>query len=262
MQRALSTIVDVVDAPPAFAFVLFLAFVVESAVGFGSALVSISLGGQLLPLDKLFPIFQPLSLVLSTTLVVRGRQHIDTKFLSTTVLPAMVPGTLIGMGLFRLGKPDALLVGVGVAIAALAAFELRRTLQGQPTTPLSTTVSRSVLFVAGIIHGLFGASGPPVVWVASRTLEDKARFRATLALLWMLLSVILVVGYVVDGSLGAAQLQQSALLFLPLLGGYVVGNLVHHKVPQRQFRIAVCALLVVAGGALVVRNLPALLAMV
>ena len=54
----------------------------------------------------------------------------------------------------------------------------------------------------------------------------------------------------------------SALLFLPLLAGYIVGNLVHHKVPQRQFRIAVCVLLVVAGGALVVRNLPALVAMV
>ena len=243
------------DVPLGFAAVLFLAFVVESAVGFGSALVAISLGGQLMPLDQLFPIFQPLSLVLSTTLVVRGWHHIDRAFLLRTVLPAMVPGCLIGMALFRLGKAEALLVGVGAAIALLAVFELRRTLQGQVTAPLSTSVARTVLFVAGVIHGLFGASGPPVVWVASRTLADKSRFRATLASLWALLSVVLVIGYVADGSLRLAQLQQSLVLSLPLLCGYVVGNLLHNHVPQRQFRLGVCVLLIVAGVALVARTL-------
>jgi uncharacterized membrane protein YfcA len=249
-----------VDDSVAFGLVLFLAFVVESAVGFGSALVAISLGGQVLPLKQLFPIFQPLSLVLSTTLVVRGWHQIDRAFLLRAAFPAMAPGCLIGMALFRLGPADALLFGVGTAIAGLALFELVRTLRGQAATPLPTSTSRAVLFVAGIIHGLFGASGPPVVWVASRSIDDKSRFRATLALLWAVLSLALIVGYVVDGSLNLATLRQSALLALPLLAGFFVGNLVHHKVPQRAFRLAVCVLLILAGSALMVRALPAFLA--
>ena len=48
---------SIVDVPISFGVVLFLAFLVESAVGFGSALVTVSLGGHLLPLDQLFPVF-------------------------------------------------------------------------------------------------------------------------------------------------------------------------------------------------------------
>ncbi|MDP2343710.1 MAG: sulfite exporter TauE/SafE family protein [Deltaproteobacteria bacterium] len=246
------------DVPASFGLVLFLSFLVESAVGFGSALVTVSLGGHLMPLDKLFPVFQPLSLVLSLTLVIRGRAHINTRFLFREVLPAMLPGVVVGMALFRIGRPDALLLGVGVAIAVLASFELQRTLRGQETVPLPPMVRAVVLLFAGVIHGLFGTSGPPVVWVATRTLPDKTEFRATLALLWLVLSVLLVAGYVVDGSLRLPQLEQSALLAVPLVLGFVVGNLLHAHVPQRAFRLAVCVLLVVAGTALVVRALPAL----
>jgi uncharacterized membrane protein YfcA len=242
-----------VDDVFAFGCVLFLSFVVESAVGFGSALVAVSLGAQLVPLQQLFPLFQPLSLALSTILVVRGWRHVQTRFLVREVLPAIAPGVLVGMALFRLGPAHALLLGVGVAIAVLAAFELQRTLRGQDPAPLPPAVARAVLFVAGIVHGLFGTSGPPVVWVASRSLPDKASFRATLALLWLVLSVVLVVGYVADGSLNLATLSHSGLLSAPLVLGYVVGNLVHERVPQRSFRLGVCVLLVVAGAALVVR---------
>jgi uncharacterized membrane protein YfcA len=242
--------------PVGFAVVLFVAFVVESAVGFGSALIAVSLGGQLLPLDHLFPIFQPLSLALSTVLVLTGRPHVDVRIVCLRALPAMVPGVLLGRWLFHLGAPETLLVGVGAAIAVLAAFELVSTLRGRAARPLPSTTTMTVLLGAGIVHGLFGTSGPPVVWVASRVVPEKARMRATLALLWLLLSVILVVTWVADGKLGPAQLQQSALLSLPLIAGFVVGNLLHERVPQRQFRIAVCVLLVCAGLALVVRAWP------
>ena len=132
----------------------------------------------------------------------------------------------------------------------------QRTIRGQETKPLPPAVRTVVLLFAGVIHGLFGTSGPPVVWVATRTLPDKTEFRATLALLWLVLSGVLVAGYVVDGSLRLPQLQQSALLAVPLVGGFVVGNVLHAHVPQRAFRLAVCVLLVVAGVALVVRAFP------
>lgn len=246
------------DVPASFGLVLFLAFLVESAVGFGSALVTVSLGGHLMPLDRLFPVFQPLSVMLSLTLVIRGRAHINTRFLFREVLPAMLPGVLVGMALFRIGQPTALLFAVGVAIAVLASFELQRTLRGQETLPLPPLVRSGVLLFAGVIHGLFGTSGPPVVWVATRTLPDKTEFRATLALLWLTLSLLLVAGYVVDGTLRLPQLRQSALLAVPLVLGFVVGNLLHDRVPQRAFRLGVCVLLVVAGVALVLRTLPTL----
>jgi uncharacterized membrane protein YfcA len=246
-----------VDLLP-FAVVLFLAFLIESAVGFGSALVAVSLGAHFIALTELFPVFQPLSLALSALIVVREWPHVRARFLLTAVLPPMLPGVVLGLVLFRLGPADALLLAVGVVIASLAVFELRRTLQGQAAAPLAPWLARAVLLGAGILHGLFGTSGPPVVWVTARALPDKAAFRATLALLWLLLSIVLVVGYVEDGSLGRATLRDSAMLVPPLALGYLVGNALHHAVPQRTFRLGVCVLLVVVGGLLTVRALGAL----
>lgn len=236
------------------ALVFFGAFLVESAVGFGSALIVIALASHILPVAQLFPVFQPLAFGLSATVVLKNRRHIDLGFLVRSVLPPMVPGLLVGMVLFRVWRSEALLFLVGIAIAGLAAFELRETIRGGGLKPLPSRVGQIVLFVAGILHGLFGTSGPPVVYVASRALPDKTTFRATLSLLWLLLSAVLVVGFVSDGSLGLREVGTSALLLPVLVAGYVVGDRLHHVVPTRIFRIAVAALLVLAGLALAARS--------
>lgn len=234
--------------------VLMLAFVVESAVGFGSALFVVALGAQLLPLSTLLPVFQPLSLALSLVIVVRERRHLDVAFLLRRVLPAMIPGVVVGMIIYRVWSSDQrLLLLVGPAIAGLALIKLVDVVNDRTPAPLPAAIERGVLFAAGILHGLFGVSGPPVVWVAARTLVDKARFRATLSLLWFVLSAVLVVGYVVDGSLRTAQLAQTTTLLPALVVGYLVGNVLHHRVPHRAFGIAVCVMLIASGLALTAR---------
>lgn len=236
--------------------VLMLAFLVESAVGFGSALFVVSLGAQLVPLGALLPVFQPLLLALSLMIVVRERRHLDVGFVVRGVLPAMIPGVVVGMILYRVWRSDdRLLFVVGLAIVALALIELVEVVQDRVPSSVPAVVTNTVLVFAGVLHGLFGVSGPPVVWVASRTLIDKARFRATLSLLWLALSAALVVGYVVDGTLHSAQLAQTASLLPALAVGYVVGNVLHHRVPHRAFGIGVCLMLIASGLALTVRAL-------
>lgn len=241
-----------------------LGFLTEAAVGFGSTLIVVSVAALFVPLATLLPTYQPLAVTLSLAVVLRERRHIDGAFLRRAVLPLMAPGLVVGMILYRVWRVEALLFLVGTAIAGLAIVELRRLLLPDDVDGGGDrgVVVGAVLFFAGIVHGLFGTSGPLVVWAASRTLVDKGRFRATLSLLWLVLGVVLIGGFVVDGSLTAATLSQSALLVPTLLVGYLVGDLVHHAVPQRAFRLGVCVLLVVAGVVLAGRALPAVLALV
>lgn len=245
------------------ALILTIGFLTEAAVGFGSTLIVVSLAALFMPLATLLPTYQPLAVALSLAVVLRERRHIDGAFLRRAVLPLMVPGVVVGMILFRIWRAEALLFLVGVAIAGLALVELRRLLlpAAGDDAPQHGVVVGAVLFGAGVVHGLFGTSGPLVVWAASRTLVDKARFRATLSLLWLILGVALIAGFVVDGTLTTSTLGRSALLVPTMLVGYLLGDLVHHAVPQRAFRLGVCVLLVVAGMALSTRALPAVLAL-
>jgi uncharacterized protein len=242
------------------AAILTVAFLTEASIGFGSTLIVVSVAALFVPLTTLLPTYQPLAVGLSLVVAWRERAHIDGDFLRRAVLPLMVPGLVVGMILFRVWRAEALLFLVGIAIAGLALVELRR-LVWPPATPIGGLATRLltgiVLVVAGVVHGLFGTSGPLVVWAASRSLEDKARFRATLSLLWLILGVTLIVGFGIDGTLTSTTLGRSALLLPTMVLGYVIGDRVHHAVPQRTFRLGVCVRLIVAGAVLSVRALPA-----
>lgn len=233
---------------------LIAAFVVESAVGFGSALVVVGVGAWLAPLPALLAVFQPLSLLLSATIVVRDWRFVDVGFLARRLLPAMLPGVAVGMVLARSISTRHVLLVVGPAIVGLALlklFELARNTVAPARAAWSTSAA---LFGAGVLHGLAGTSGPLVVWAMAGVVDDKRRFRATLALLWLLLSVALVLGAVVDGTLTAVQLREIAWLLPSVVVGYLVGNALHQRIGVRGFSIAVCVVLVGAGIALTVRG--------
>ncbi len=237
------------------AFALTLGFLTEAAAGFGSTLVVVGLAAQIIPLTTLLPAYQPLALVLSLMIVLRRRHDVDLAFLGRAVLPAMIPGLVVGMALFRLAKPDALLAVVGLGIVTLALVELRRLLLGGAPSTAHPLAVRAALAFAGLIHGLFGTSGPIVVWAASQTLSGKERFRATLGLLWLILSAVLVVGFVADGSINGDQLWQTVKLSPTLVVGFVVGNQIHKRVSERAFRLTICAMLILAGMSLTARGL-------
>lgn len=247
------------------AAVLTVAFLTEAAIGFGSTLIVVSVAALFVPLTTLLPTYQPLAVGLSLMVVWRERVHVDVAFLRRAVLPFMAPGLAVGMILFRLWRADALLFLVGVVIAGLALVELRRLLW-PPAVPMGGWATRLltavVLVVAGVVHGLFGTSGPLVVWAATLTLDDKARFRATLSLLWLILGLTLLAGFAADGTLTVTTLGRSGLLLPTMVLGYVVGDRIHRAVLQRTFRLGVCVLLVVAGAVLSVRALPAVLGLV
>ncbi len=239
------------------AIVLALGFLTEAAAGFGNTLVVVSTGAHIVPLTTLLPVFQPLAWVMSLTIVVRERRHIDSAFLRARIAPFMAPGLVVGMALFRLGDATAVLFFVGLVIAGLAVVELLRLMAGT-NRPVPPSIAKAALVVAGVIHGMFGTSGPIVVWVASHALPDKGQFRATLSLLWLLLSSALLAGFIADGSLNASTLTTTALMIPTVIVGYLVGDVIHRRVSQHHFRLAVCVLLTLAGSALMVRALPAL----
>jgi hypothetical protein len=76
--------------------IVFVAFAVEASLGFGSALVAITLGSMLFPLEVLLPAFVPLSLAVAAYITVRYGDRVDRPMLFRRVAPAMVAGLPIG----------------------------------------------------------------------------------------------------------------------------------------------------------------------
>lgn len=236
--------------------IVFLAFAVETSLGFGSALVAVTLGSVLFPLDQLLPMLIPLSVAVSGYIAIRYRATIDRRMLFRRIVPAMALGLPVGLFALRTLPATLLKRAFAAFVLALVAVELSKMLRAprDAPAPLSRPVSAALLFLGGLVHGAFSTGGPLVVYVAGRDLaHDKARFRSTLSALWLVMSLALFATFAFLGSVDATSLERSALLVIPLALGLVCGEIMHARVPARALRPLVFVVLGVAGVALAVQ---------
>lgn len=237
--------------------VVFVAFVVEAAAGFGATLITVTLGAHLLPIDAVLATFLPVNLALSAYVAGRHRRLIAWRLLLGGILPWMGLGLALGMALSWLKGETWLKVVFAAFVVALAAVELWRMRRAGDagSGALRPSIRAGVLGAAGVIHGLFACGGPMVVYVAGREVQDKGAFRSTLSALWLVLNTALCVSYAAGDQITAATLGRSAALVAPLLLGIIGGEWAHARAPERRFRVGVFALLLVAGAALLARSL-------
>jgi hypothetical protein len=230
--------------------VALCAFATEGAIGFGGTVLAASIGAQLVPLDLLLPAFVPLNLLLSSWLLGRGFGAISWRLLALEVAPAVGVGTAIGLALFHVHAKTAFALAFGVFVVGLATLQLAR----PADKPLARGYQLVLLGLGGVAHGLFGTGGPMIVYVVRRRLADKRAFRATLAVLWLVLNTALLANFASAGLYGRAVGETGAVLALAVVPGLVIGERVHHALDAARFERVVWILLLLAGGALAVRS--------
>ncbi|MEZ4406623.1 MAG: sulfite exporter TauE/SafE family protein [Polyangiales bacterium] len=239
----------------ALPLIVLAALATETVVGFGSTVITVTFGAMLVPIEAVLAAYIPVNMALSAWIVVRDRAAVDRGLLLRRMLPLVGLGTLVGMALFRPEWTKPLLLTFGVTVVGLSALQLRGLLRPDAElAPLPRKGANALLTVAGVMHGLFGVAGPLVVFVLSREVDDKRRFRATLAPLWFVLNAALVVNYARLHLLGASSALRSASFVPALLAGAWLGQKIHARVPERPFKLAVSTVLLLAGVAVVVNN--------
>jgi len=237
--------------------IVFLSNVVESVAGFGATILALTLGARFFPIEELIPILVPLNVLLSAYIVLTYRRDINWHLLKTRILPFTLIGMPIGIWIFRMAPGASLKLAFGVIVVSLGVFELVRGLQTQRTEPkpLGILGSAGFLIAGGIMQGLYASGGPFVVYYFSRTVKEKAAFRTTLSFLWLVLNILLIFSLVQGAQINSYTLQFSLYLLPFVLAGIFVGTRVHSWVSERQFKLAVYALLALAGLSLIYRSI-------
>jgi uncharacterized membrane protein YfcA len=238
---------------PIFAIVL-LAFFTESVVGFGATVITVSLGAHLVGLDTLLPAFVPLSALLSAILVARHHTHVDLPFLWRRVALPVGFGTLLGMGIYRVLDSTQLLTVFAGFVLIVATRELWRAVRKSgDLPPLNLGIGAALLTGGGVIHGMFGSGGPMIVYVLGREITQKSRFRATLSAMWLVLNIVLVIGYLRDGMVDRESLALSGVMAPALFFGIILGERVHGQIPESTFRVVTWVVLLIGASTLLIR---------
>lgn len=229
---------------------VLLAFTVEAITGFGSIVIAVSLASLFMPLESVVPVVVPLNVVMSSLILRRHYQHIEWPLLLKRILPLMFLGTVIGYLAMPWLGDASLKIAFGILVIWFAAREWWK-ISHQQWQPLPSFITPFIMTAAGITHGLFASGGPLLVYALAGTQLPKEKMRATLISVWWTLNLFLTLAFLIDGRL-QQQLSLSLALLLCLPVAILLGNYWHQRLNEMLFKKVVYAVLIVAGGALVV----------
>ena len=228
------------------------AYVVFAVAGFGTALVAAPLVAQVLTVAQVVPVLAALDLVAALRSLRQRGGHLAWGELRR-LLPAMALGIAIGTyGLIHL--PEGLLQG---ALGLFAAYQgLRGWLLNPSRNGLSARWGALFGFCGGIFGALFGSGGFLYAIYLGRRLESPAVIRATQALLISCSTFCRTLGFTALGLFTLGGLWQLVVALVPaMVLGMILGRRLGERLPAARFRQLVNGLLVLSGGALLVKAL-------
>ncbi len=228
--------------------VVFITHTLEAVTGFGCAVLAMPFVTALLGIRMGVMVITVLAWILALYFAVMKFKEIDWRqyFIITGF---MLLGLPIGMYLFRSIDSSSLKMILAIFILVVSTHQLYKLGRNIGTKPPIRTKTRAaipyylMLALGGIVHGIFSSGGPLVVLYASRQLQDKGKFRATLCLLWVTLNTIIIATYLVEGSFTQPIAKTTALLVPFVIAGIIAGEKIHDKVNERTFSIIVFGML-------------------
>lgn len=234
--------------------VLFVAQTVYSLYGFGAGLLSVATLAFVIPdLGDVVALLLLVSLPTEIAIVWGRRRDVLLRD-GRVLLVGIALGIPVGVFLLRSGADDPWLVQIlGASLVAIALFFLFEERLEARTRSLPRGSRVGAGLASGVLAGLFGTGGPPLIFYLRAKRVPKDAFRVTLLALFLVTGVVRVPLYAATGLVDVATLL-SALAVLPAcLAGLFLGHRLHRVVPEADFRRGVSVLLGILGVLMLVR---------
>lgn len=232
--------------------IVLLAYTTQVLAGFGSVIISVTLGVHFYPIEFLLPVLVPLDVIVNSYIISKHYKHIHKKLLLNNILPIMGMGLIVGILLFTYIQGDTLKLVFGIFVTFISVnrlIALKRNVEN--SNKLSQLKYNLLLFSGGLVQGIYASGGPMIAYAAGRLNLTKSIFRSTLCALWIILNAVLTASYAVADKLSAETLKYLALLLPVVITGIVIGELFHNKINENQFKKFIYSILVVAGISIV-----------
>jgi len=231
--------------------VLVVAQVVYVMFGFGSGLIAVGCLALIFPeIKDVVVLLLLVNLPAELWVCWRSRREIRWR-------PIAILGVGIGIGIpigsliLKQGDPRFILVILGWFLMAVGLVFLRLPGGGRFQPPVWAAPPAGL--ASGLLTGLFGTGGPPLIIWYHLSADSKSAFRGNLMTIFLLMTFVRVPSYVLGGLTTAPRLW-SALLVLPavFLGAWL-GHRLHIRLSEAAFRRLVSGLLFILGLVQIVR---------
>jgi len=235
------------------AVVLVASYALRGSTGFGG-FAAMPLMALAVPMKLLVPVWSLLVIASSATLIGRDRGHVSLRDI-VHVVPSCLVGVAVGLYFFTTLDARLLARSFGLLVLGYALYTLWGLRRAARSTPRgSPAVAHTAGVLAGAMGTVFGTMSSIffAIYLDARRIT-KAQFRATISALMLLLALVRGAGYLAVGVFEREALILFALALPFMLVGMYLGDRVHARIDEATFKRLVCGILLVSGGALMLR---------
>jgi len=234
----------------AIPLVIFAAYTVFGATGFGSSIISVPMLAHWFPLTFAVPLVTALDCAATANASFRQWRRAQFREIGR-LLPTMLAGIALGTTLLvNLPRGPALLA-LGVFVAAYGAYLLAGKREWKAVRPYWAW---PIGLFGGVFSVMFGTGGPIYMIYLAARVDDKTALRATSSILVTISVLIRTSVFLGTGLLLKAPVLVAAAVLLPLMfAGYFAGNRLHFALSRAGVLKLIAGLLAVNGVSLIVR---------
>lgn len=225
-----------------FLAVIFAANVIQAITGFAGTLLAMPVSVSLIGVHEAKVILNIMAFLSCLGIVVRDRKNIRYDIL-LKIIVLMGGGMAVGIWIFKAVPLKAVLPAYGIMIIMIACKNLmiRRTIK------VKEWVLVIVLIMAGVMHGMFVSGGALLVIYASAVLKDKDEFRVTVAHVWVILNIFLMLSDFKNGYITPHVLWLTGVSIIPLILALYLGSRLHETLDEKLFLKLTNVLLLISG---------------
>jgi len=231
--------------------VLGFAQMVYVMFGFGAGLIAVGTLAAILPdIQDVVVLLLLVSFPSEMIVVFTSWRTIRWKGI-TRILVGVAIGIPLGTWLLGLGETLVVLAVLAVVLVLVGTGLVALPRHRAITWP--AWAEPPLGLVSGVLGGLYGTGGPPLIFYFQLRRVEKAAFRAHLMAIFLALTIVRLPSYAFSGLITEQRILSALAVAPAVLVGAFVGHRLHVEVAEETFRRMVAIALIVIGLVLVAR---------
>lgn len=218
--------------------------VVQALTGFGAGIVQMLFFPMLVPILSASSLSGAISLMLAVGMAWQYRKHIRKELLIAPAIFYALASALV-LSLADLIDTTVMLKIFGAFLIVLSVYFLF--FSGKIRVKANVTTAAVCATISGIVGGLFGIGGPPMVIYYLSAMEDKREYLGTIQAFFCFTNVYTLIVRLIKGYYTADLLLPTAVGIAAILLGQLIGGKIQAKINGDTMRKLVYAFLGVTG---------------
>jgi uncharacterized membrane protein YfcA len=233
---------------------LFLAVVLVSNVfqaitGFAGTVLAMPVAIRLIGADQAKFVLNIVAWISGIMIAASGYRDIQWKELGKA-FAFMAIGMVAGIQIYEMCSLRYLLPLYGAVIILISLHKFFRGERKKRKLP--KTADYVLLFLAGIMHGMFVSGGPLAVIAMSDDVQNQKQFRVTISSLWVVLDLIIFASQMHQHQLTGDTFRLTLASVIPLGLAVWIGIRIAGKISKKRFMNLTCILLMISGITMII----------